>query len=544
MLNLTGYKIRREIDGKAVADFDAVLDPAAEPERHGPITRAGFDAKLYINSVPPHEPGWASFLKPGFGDDMEFPVSAGVGALLVLKIRIDNVDEYFAFTFGTGRFLLRSDSYERGYGLRTVLNLVYPDVPGQTYDESRLTALDAKRRSEGLLRSRRQSSRAATFEAFDIDRMRDILTGATGRPGAANSWGFRVTGSDAMSFSSDATFDSLGQICRCIAEAHARTDYRRRFAWVDYIQMVRDPALIDSLRERVAELIRTEQVDDLDLAPPEILDWATIDGFRFHFERNFQHPELRLTDFINGLKTRDQLNEVTFPFLRTRHVTVLGGGGDATHHWMIWQCLTGEVLVDNAVYVLDEGDFYLVDRDYLTELDAEINGITETDLAFPSVARGTKEAAFNTEAAEAADRLLMDRQLVRTSAATTPIEVCDVLTADRKLVHVKRDLGSSDLSHLFAQGFVSADLLHRNRQFREAVRTKIAELDHTGTFGFISPDGLVPAQFEVVYVIVTDWRGRSFAQALPFFSKVNLRRVIADLQTHGFQVSRGGVQVT
>jgi uncharacterized protein (TIGR04141 family) len=64
------------------------------------------------------------------------------------------------------------------------------------------------------------------------------------------------------------------------------------------------------------------------------------------------------------------------------------------------------------------------------------------------------EDAFNKQAtAEINAALLMDKKLVSATSQTTPIELCDILTAAGDLMHVKRHFGSSDpLSHQFSQG--------------------------------------------------------------------------------------------
>jgi uncharacterized protein (TIGR04141 family) len=69
---------------------------------------------------------------------------------------------------------------------------------------------------------------------------------------------------------------------------------------------------------------------------------------------------------------------------------------------------------------------------------------------------------------------------------TISVEVCDVLTANRQLIHVKLKFGSRDLSHLFSQGFVSATLLQSDSVFREATHKKIKELGGDGSFDFLT----------------------------------------------------------
>jgi uncharacterized protein (TIGR04141 family) len=105
------------------------------------------------------------------------------------------------------------------------------------------------------------------------------------------------------------------------------------------------------------------------------------------------------------------------------------------------------------------------------------------------------------------------------------------------LIHVKRHFGSSDLSHLFSQGFVSTRLLQEDRAFRKAADEKIASLTTDPSFRFFETSSLRTEDFEIVYVIVAAWKGRSLTQALPFFSKVNLERTVQELTIKGYQVS-------
>lgn len=53
------------------------------------------------------------------------PCRLGGRTVLIVKIRYYNREHFFAFTFGHGRFLLRPDSYDRNYGLRVALNVMY-----------------------------------------------------------------------------------------------------------------------------------------------------------------------------------------------------------------------------------------------------------------------------------------------------------------------------------------------------------------------------------------------------------------------------------
>jgi uncharacterized protein (TIGR04141 family) len=128
----------------------------------------------------------------------------------------------------------------------------------------------------------------------------------------------------------------------------------------------------------------------------------------------------------------------------------------------------------------------------------------------------------------------MDTELVRTPTGDR-IELCDLLTRERKLLHVKKRGSSSTLSHLFSQGVVSAELLAREEAFRTAVRSKVAELD--GDFAGLVPDSRPERDsWEVSFVVLTRSQ-RETPLTLPFFSLVNLRSAVLRLQDLGYRVS-------
>ncbi len=95
------------------------------------------------------------------------------------------------FALGTtGRFLLKHEAWQRGYGLKTALNLIYPERRAAARaNSSRWTPNGEAVR---FIRSRLQSSRATTFEAFDVDKVREMVGGATGEP-YDRRWGSRIT---------------------------------------------------------------------------------------------------------------------------------------------------------------------------------------------------------------------------------------------------------------------------------------------------------------------------------------------------------------
>ena len=307
--------------------------------------------------------------------------------------------------------------------------------------------------------------------------------------------------------------------------------------------------MLQDVEQHLARRLAEGDTTDLDLAPPEIVDWSAITGFRYHFEarRNFWHPELRVQDYLNGLARSggwpEAPDELDAAFLRRRHVWAVDSDNRPVYKWPVWRCLTGEFEFNGATYIIDEGDIFSISPDYLSELNESMAAVPlRSDITWPSATPSMSEDEFNKKATDKIDAaLLMDKKLVSATSQTTPIELCDILTAAGDLIHVKRHFGSSDLSHLFSQGFVSARLLQEDRAFRKAADEKIASLTTDPSFRFFETSSLRTEDFEIVYVIVAAWKGRSLTQALPFFSKVNLERTVQELTIKGYQVSLSAV---
>ena len=119
----------------------------------------------------------------------------------------------------------------------------------------------------------------------------------------------------------------------------------------------------------------------------------------------------------------------------------------------------------------------------------------------------------------------MDKESVRlTGMGKSSIEVCDVLS-NNHLIHVKKNGGSSYLSHLFNQAAVSGEML-LDINFRKEVNKKIWTL--------VFDDDFISNQYTVVLAIITktvDERPK-----IPFFSKVSIQYAIDGLKRKGYNV--------
>ena len=282
------------------------------------------------------------------------------------------------------------------------------------------------------------------------------------------------------------------------------------------------------------------------IAPPELQDFDEIALFEIPAlgisSIEFSAAEIAAAVAASGATTADDLAAIT--------LIGLDDQGDTQYSWSLLSCLDGQVDLDNETFLVDGGRYHKVSEGYINELDAYIGEIPRSELVLPpskkelvnGELKEISEGEYNDNAANSDPRyLLLDKKLVKVASKTSPIEICDVLTLDGHLIHVKRKFSSSSLSHLFAQGWVSSELLSDNREYRKAIRGEIGPANQA--FVDLFPeDGLVTANFEVVYAIVGDWTNKTITD-IPFFSKVNLRRYRKALRRLQYKVTYSDVPV-
>lgn len=547
---MTAYQLR----WRAVRGFDEAVREEV-PARCDVRDRsfADYEMRLYLHKSRRASPPWQDLIAE-FGEGLERETESNRAVILV-RFKYYGAWRYVAFAFGHGRHMLEPAVIDRRFGLLAALNAMYEDGGG---DRTRVRHVDAKTVAQTTMRTSWQASSNVEFEQFGVDVDRDLLRAVTGEPANRDKWGSRVGGGESFTWRVRGGLAALGPLAKDLVRLGRKKDYRQGFDWIDHIVVVNDSAVLARLRKRVVEDVLTG-AESVDLAPPEKVDWDNLAGFRYSIAQEAAHGELRVRDYVRHLG--DRAKDLDFEGMEGHRIEVLGSDGDVSYEWPVTLALVVQVEIDGQTYLLEEGDFYRVETDFLTSLNSFVDGVAESDVVLPpspleADGREQSEGDYNKSAARAsAQHLLLDKKMARISGAT-PIEICDVLTSNRQFVHVKRHLGSSGLSHLFAQGLISANSYLTSREFRARARVRIeeAEAARADTENDLSFKGRFvkalnlgarePCSIEVVYAVIARWNDRTPAEALPFFSKVNLRRTISQLSLVGCKASFNRIEVT
>jgi uncharacterized protein (TIGR04141 family) len=491
-----------------------------------------FAGSLHLLKPTPREPRWAPFLREGFAEDVQFTLSSTAAAVLFVQASA----RLFAVTFGQGRHLLHPEAFEIDFGLKVTLNSV---------DATKLRSLDLRTFEELTLHTRRQVSRSSSLEAFNVDVRRDLLGSVTGEP-SDTTLARRLTGRDALSFIGPLAFSDLGRKCESLLVHYESAQYKERFPWVDNIRIVRDGKTLDELNEKLVQQLNARDTGKLHLAPPEVIDWETV-SFLYPGQASRPeeaHPDLDLESCLVSLASREGVERkdlaLSLETLKREKIrTVSEDGLFHSERWSIYNCLVAELAKADALYILSAGQWFKIEKTFASQILENTKALVREIDHLPAAQAGEEEGTYNANAANASKNLvLFDKDNKKAKGARTAIEPCDLFSNSRQFIHVKRKLRSSSLSHLFAQGAISAETFLSDEKFRKDVKKSIEKKNPALAHLLGDPkDRPDPSQYEVVFAVIAPPTREKWPQALPFFSQLNLDRTATRLKLLGFRVT-------
>lgn len=527
-------------------DHASTWDTAGTDEDGSP-----WSARLYIWPGHPSPPSWLGFLREGFGDDVDPPDTTRSRAVVVVTVRWYGAHRLFVIAFGDGRHQLRRQVLDFNAVRKVQLNAIYEGDEGtdEIQTAPRIRDVEYVERGETTMRTRRQAGRNSDFDRFAFDPEVDQLVGVTGVPVDKEAFGGRISGKTSLRLSRTINFAALAGMCRNIARYEGKKDYQRRFDFVDRITEITNPSEIPALGQALVEAL-THDDTGWEFAPPELIDFDRLATIRL------EHPDLPEVEVdatasvaaIRGALQAVGLAELDVKQLCRVRVVGIGPDDELTGSWTLHECLEGQFTVLDKTFLLSAGRYSSVATDFVAEVNERLGAIGLSTVVLPDSqsvdGAEITEGEYNLLAANSrADYLLMDQRNVVISGKTSPIEVCDLLTMHRQLVHVKRKFSSATLSHLFSQGETSGLLLVDSSDFRAALREKMK--NDPPAFGQLFSDASFRAgDFEIVYAMVGGWEGRGLADRLPFFSKVNLLSRARQLRRIGFRVTYAAIGVS
>ncbi len=481
---------------------------------------------LYYQAPPPNPVGWQSFLRPGFGSEVDRFRSQHASAVLFFSA----AGRMFAVTFGYGRALLDESALEADFGLRTALNLCEP---------STLRAVDYRTIEERTRIGRVQLSEEGSVNAFRMELDTDLLRGLEARSNDPSVCERLAARWSSLTIGARVDIKDLPTLAAKLLRSYTKRKLPPDFEWINNVRRVTDPSLTTALDAELESRLDGNRHGGIRLAMPEMT--AGVLGMNAKF---FKPDGIDFdANVATYLDNRPRDTESTIRAAKKNHHVVLidASNGVERHSLSVYRCVVAEIEYRGGLYLLADGEWFVLDRAFVADVDRALDKIRVLRHGFPAWNRGEHEGPWNSRACKHwNDAALLDKSNITHGGPHGRIEPADILTKDRVLAHVKRrDKNSSGLSHLFAQGTVSAELVGRDHSFRKKVASKLPK-SHGMLAGELRAASFDPQKWTVGYVLLGADATHP-ARGLPFFSKVNLRKHADRLASMQFQVGLIGV---
>ena len=461
-------------------------------------------AVIFTRQAPQKTAPWQSFVEQAINKKIASLQTQSASAVLAVEIE----GRIYALTFGHARTWLSRAAVERRFGMLATLNAV---------DEESLRSVDKEEFETIQRKTRTQTSAQTDIGQFGVDVQRDLLRSVTGKPKDAKV-AEHLTGADNLIASVRIGSDELADKLVEFGKLADSTDYRQKgFDWIDYFSRVTDPVLLEQLDESLVTDLREGHLENLFLAPPTTLDFQEHRGFLYSREQA-RAVEKRTDLRVEEWRARHEDDDITLQRLKTERIRQYATSDDTpVDSFTVYDAIVFEKRTPEFLYALTGGEWYQIDQNHVAAVEGDLHQIPLCQLVLPSANPGELEGDYNARVCAASGGAydLLDKKVVMYGGGRSKIEVCDILTVDKKFVHVKAHIKSATLSHLFSQGAVSAQCF-RDSRFRAEAQKKCLP-SHAPLF-----DGNpAPQDYEIVFAIMSTAPG-DIRDALPFFSKQSL----------------------
>jgi uncharacterized protein (TIGR04141 family) len=515
-LRITVFLIKEE--ARSVPDF---LETTGLREL--PVKHAGASGTLYYKTGFAKAPSWVGIFADVPGFDAKRMLNSSCRAAYVIKTG----GRWFCFTFGYARHLIRDSAVERNFGLKVALNLGDPET---------IKAIDKVSISHVGMQSREQAGRDVGFEEFEFNTDIDLLKSMTAKgPQTDDEEQETYSGRDSVSVYTRVDLDELPDLARRLQKAYENTAYLKRYPWFDKITQERDAAVIDKLESALVSAINSNDTGKIWLAIPELLTWEEIKAFAYRpISDNPRraspglYPDLDLDTWLRETNLQGRLAR---SHLSSRKVYQLFQDDRPPATWTVLRCLNAEIDLEDRKYILNDGDWYNIEQNFVQAIDDYYKAIPSSTLVLPRYGTATEPVYLRSVARTRPEFALMDCKLIKTGTGRSTVEFCDLYSNNRDIIHVKQYGGSSLLSHLFAQAVVSGSCFLYLEPFRRQVNDRLPV-----------PFRLADCQmnprssdYTVCLAVMSKVAG---PLELPFFSKVNLRYTAGEIRNMGYNLTK------
>jgi uncharacterized protein (TIGR04141 family) len=426
------------------------------------------DGKIYFKQEPIKPCNWAEVLLKSIetGEDESLPpaISATAKKIISAVIFINTSNRSFAIPFG--KTLLHPEALDPEFGLKVTLNVANPHKVKALGSQT----IDYNRRATHV--SYNIPSHISRF-VIDTHALVKKITAEVDGDQGNNS--HIMSGAGAyITIKRKVKIDQLSDICQKLLERSEDEIYKERYPWFNNIRPINDKNLIKELDSKLKDALSEEESNK-----SWYLSRPYQESMRDSFPNYYKISKVNNSRFEDLEAVSKHIEGLAPSTLKSKRLLSYNDNDqEYGASYPLYDLISFETYKNDMTYILHEGHWFKLDPNYTVEVDSYVNNLlltSQDDPKLPFRGKKEKEGDYNRRVATNDNNFfLFDQRLVAptTNNNSTDIEVCDLLSKDGHIIHVKGDTHSSDLSHLFSQGSVSANALSRDSAMRQRVREK------------------------------------------------------------------------
>ncbi|MGA6164206.1 DUF6119 family protein [Amycolatopsis magusensis] len=488
------------------------------------VSSAGAHWKLFVHAMSAQRSKWTDNVLPIVKDpkDLNRLRSQSSSGVLLVELR----GRVFALTFGYGYHAVDGKVIEPGFGLKVTVNVISADA---------VVSADTKGFNRGARSQKTILPAASQMADLGIETADEWVRQLSGKVDG-EEFAATASGADSLRLSiKDFSLVNLSQKLGEILEFYKADRYKKNFGFIDNFMRIdkKDP-VVSSLDAQVDAMLKARD-SALAFAAPDPFEQKDVHNYRLTCRRKLVIDELTNLDVFRCLDQFSVAGEAG----KKVYVEALDEQGNPVDRRLsLYEYIQAEIELDGSRYALTSGAWFRIDRDYLKRINDYVSSITDLSGRLKmhdwdkkaldaDESDKTAEGSYNRMVAKDLGYELLDKKDLYFSRYEK-IEICDLLTRDKELICVKSASKSSTLSHLFAQGQVSALLMHE-KKYQEKLLWHLSKLSKSPRYG-------QPEDWTFVYAIAID-KHEPLAKSLFFFSKVKLYASANDIESRGFKVA-------
>ncbi len=522
-MKLTFYLFNETITNFSMALDQAKIDADDGFKEMSLVENLPFEAKAYFQQNRKTKPKWLDFISEYVQVNEDEIFNATNSFLLLIK----KENRIFAINKGFGFGALNRKKLERGFGLRVVLNEI---------DPQKIKSVDVRKIDTTTKQKRVFLTRNSPLYEFDFEIDEDLVNLISGQP-TDSALARKLMGSDSLNLTADIGFLELGDKCSQLLASFNKLVYLQNFPFIDYLQVVKDEQTIFELENKLRLDLQNRVAEKLLLAYPEIPDFEQIEQFKIWQERTNDY--LEEVDLNSLYRFLDENN--VNPGLEDIHIMGMDNSDHpVTKKYNLRDFVVFETSLSGTRYLLSLNQWFELANNYVDEVNREVRLIEEIGGGFlPSMRYGQREDEYNENVVSSQSGFALFDKENYPVGGQSRVEVCDLLTQNNEFVCVKKYNGSSTLSHLFSQGYVSSTLLNDEPAYRRFIINNCPRNFKNLAF---TENSIDKSRVTFVFAIATNTPG-SLVENLPFFSKVNLVKANKAIRRMGFNVKTYKIEI-